>query len=614
MKTLVLGNGFDIDHELPTKYKDFLCFVEVIKEIQILEEKGDSSSYILDTELKKYVYNLLYLDDKKKTKFEVLSLLESNVWIDYFLNVKGEFGENWIDFEAEISHVVQELENVKDYVIDEMRKGVKVTDVPDFMKKRLDKLSPNAVGIYKDGNEREMYDFISKWVNDLKRMIHLLEIYLDDYVQKIKIACFSPDIYELNPDRVISFNYTNTYEKIYSYKRNGIKYNYIHGKSSSDSSVDTCNMVLGIDEYLDNDRRNQKTEFIQFKKYFQRIHKKTDCEYVYWFDKELRTEKSERNREEVFIFGHSLDITDGDVLSTIINCPNTYVTIFYHDDVDYGKQITNLVSLLGQDIMLSKVYGKNPSIIFKHQQEHRLISNSEFEVASDMYKLRNLYEYNNLQAQEIVNGVINKIENCNISYFENQKNVVNMYDILQELGLAEENRSKLLSFAKVIYDDKLLGQKVHIDASQWEYEDYDGHHYCDSKTEKFINEINKYNFEQYEKYVFPIQNESDEEEMYLLYPNKVKDGYSIDDYEKTFQYALNKINSTATDTRKVLNALCTIALHLDSEDVKKFYRAKEKSSKNPILQSRINYIMSCYEEDLYMEYQARQYEESVNDD
>lgn len=614
MKTLVLGNGFDIDHELPTKYKDFLCFVEVIKEIQILEEKGDSSSYILDTELKKYVYNLLYLDDKKKTKFEVLSLLESNIWIDYFLNVKGEFGENWIDFEAEISHVVQELENVKDYVIDEMRKGVKVTDVPDFMKKRLDKLSPNAVGIYKDGNEREMYDFISKWVNDLKRMIHLLEIYLDDYVQKIKIACFSPDIYELNPDRVISFNYTNTYEKIYSYKRNGIKYNYIHGKSSSDSSVDTCNMVLGIDEYLDNDRRNQKTEFIQFKKYFQRIHKKTDCEYVYWFDKELRTEKSEKNREEVFIFGHSLDITDGDVLSTIINCPNTYVTIFYHDDVDYGKQITNLVSLLGQDIMLSKVYGKNPSIIFKHQQEHRLISNSEFEVASDMYKLRNLYEYNNVQAQEIVNGVINKIENCNISYFENQKNVVNMYDILQELGLAEENRSKLLSFAKVIYDDKLLGQKVHIDASQWEYEDYDGHHYCDSKTEKFINEINKYNLEQYEKYVFPIQNESDEEEMYLLYPNKVKDGYSIDDYEKTFQYALNKINSTATDTRKVLNALCTIALHLDSEDVKKFYRAKKKSSKNPILQSRINYIMSCYEEDLYMEYQARQYEESVNDD
>lgn len=62
----------------------------------------------------------------------------------------------------------------------------------------------------------------------------------------------------------------------------------------------------------------------------------------------------------------------------------------------------------------------------------------------------------------------------------------------------------------------------------------------------------------------------------------------------------------------MLNALCTLALHLDSSDVKQFYREKEKSSKNPILQARIKYIMSCYEEDLYMEYQARQYEENVN--
>lgn len=46
----------------------------------------------------------------------------------------------------------------------------------------------------------------------------------------------------------------------------------------------------------------------------------------------------------------------------------------------------------------------------------------------------------------------------------------------------------------------------------------------------------------------------------------------------------------------------------------KALRRKKWNLKNPILQSRINYIMSCYEEDLYMEYQARQYEESVNDD
>ena len=69
-------------------------------------------------------------------------------------------------------------------------------------------------------------------------------------------------------------------------------------------------MVLGIDEYLDESRKNKKTEFIQFKKYYQRIHKRTDCEYVYWFDKNKSVEKSKKYDNEVYIFGHSLDITD----------------------------------------------------------------------------------------------------------------------------------------------------------------------------------------------------------------------------------------------------------------------------------------------------------------
>lgn len=268
-------------------------------------------------------------------------------------------------------------------------------------------------------------------------------------------------------------------------------------------------MVLGIDEYLDEPRKNKKTEFIQFKKYYQRIHKRTDCEYVYCFDKNKSAEKSKNYDNDVYIFGYSLDITDGDILTTIFSCPDTRVTIFYYDDVIYGNQIANLVALLGQDVLLSKVYGKNPSIIFKKQQGHIKILNSEFEVASDMYKLRHLHEYNNMQAQEIVNGVVGKIDDCNISYFGNQINVINMFDILQEIGLAEENKSKLLSFAKVIYDDKMKGKRVKIDVSQWEYDDYDGHHYCDSKTARFISEINAYNVKQYERQVFPAQNETE---------------------------------------------------------------------------------------------------------
>ena len=230
-----------------------------------------------------------------------------------------------------------------------------------------------------------------------------------------------------------------------------------------------------------------------------------------------------------------------------------------------------------------------------------------------MYKLRHLYEYNNEQAQKIVNSVIDKIDSCSISYFGSQKNIVNMYDILRELGADEENRSKLLSFAKIVYDDQLTGEKVFIDQSEWEYDDYDGHHYCDNKTAQFIREINTYNAEQYEKKVFPIHNEVEKEEEYLLYPDKIDESYSIEDYERTFQYAIKKINTSMDNTRNVLNALVALALHFDRSEIKRFYNGKAKSIKNPVFQSRINYILSCYEEELYLEYQASQCEGYVEE-
>lgn len=35
-------------------------------------------------------------------------------------------------------------------------------------------------------------------------------------------------------------------------------------------------MVLGIDEYLSEDRRSDEVEFIAFKKYYQRIYKRQE--------------------------------------------------------------------------------------------------------------------------------------------------------------------------------------------------------------------------------------------------------------------------------------------------------------------------------------------------
>lgn len=609
MTTLIIGNGFDIDHDLPTRYKDFLDFVKEINRNILRKEAEIKSQYLADTKLKTYVKELFLLQEKRSLKKEVITLLKGNMWIEYFLIIEGEFGENWIDFESEISQVVQELERVKDYVLSEMKNGMNNIRVPEYMKRKLNKLKFDAVSIYMKDSQKEIEEYISKWVDDLESMIRLLEIYLSDYVQNLEIEFFSPDIFELNPDHVISFNYTDTFQKMYSHGKNSIKYNYIHGKAVLEHNGNTCNMVLGIDEYLDENRKNKKTEFIQFKKYYQRIHKKTDCEYAHWFDK---TGTFIPNNS-VYVFGHSLDITDGDILTSIFSCPNTYIYIYYYDEGVYGKQIANLVSLLGQEVLLSKVYGEKPNIIFKKQKNRKHILNSEFEIATDISQLENLYNYNNIQAQKIVSDVARKVQDSNISYFGSQENVVSMYNVLRIIGLAEDNRSRLLSVAKTIYDNNLYGKNKILDASLWDYDDYAGHHNCPKKTAGFIGEINDYNKQKYKLYGIQMKDEKEGEESYLLHPDNLEESYSIEDYEKTFEYALDKMDLTTTDTREVLNALVTIGMHLDHGEVKNFYIKKYKSIKRPEIQAKILYILECIMERLYEEELERQFEESMQE-
>lgn len=52
-----------------------------------------------------------------------------------------------------------------------------------------------------------------------------------------------------------------------------IRYDDIHGKADRNNSMAFNNMVLGIDEYLDDNRKNRDIASIAFKKVYQRIFK-----------------------------------------------------------------------------------------------------------------------------------------------------------------------------------------------------------------------------------------------------------------------------------------------------------------------------------------------------
>lgn len=382
MNILVIGNGFDLAHDLPTSYRAFLDFTkayEKYKDVCMAGESVKEEWEKADEANREFIVYFANLCDRKKELFvELNELTINNLWLKHFYDVRIKQG--WIDFESEISRIIQILESVRIQVIEEKKAGKLVIHVPKYQEEALQGFRVDSTIIeslkFVDGTKERLHD-------DLNRLIRCLEIYLCDYVGNIEIENKHPDIEGLPIiDKVLSFNYTNTYEKLYA-KNPYIEYDYIHGRATIENTVDSNNMVLGIDEYLKGDARNENIEFIEFKKFFQRIHKETGCLYRNWVDaiesgeaisetiaiykeqeKTVR-ETKQVNFHKVFFFGHSLDVTDKDVIRDMILSDKVKTTIFYRDKADYGQKITNLVKIIGQDELIKRTGGANKSIYFK---------------------------------------------------------------------------------------------------------------------------------------------------------------------------------------------------------------------------------------------------------
>lgn len=375
MNILVIGNGFDLAHGLPTKYTDFLKFVGAVR-YNVSEDKMESDviawkklNLNVKTEIKRqqvksvYSLNRMYKD-----------LIKDNDWIDFFLQNPMYQKENWIDFESEISNVIQSID--QDIVQGNFYSNIILLQ-NEFLNYKYTNNVPEYIQATAEEQEKikkpeityqELRDIL---LENLNKLIRVLEIYLTDFVEKIGISKVSKDIKELDIDHVLSFNYTDTYEKLYNNGTdNNIEYDYIHGKADINNTVESNNIVLGIDEYLSDDRKNNDIEFIAFKKFYQRIYKETGCKYKEWVDQIERNEHmSPTILYKLYIFGHSLDVTDKDILKDLILHNNVHTTIYYYSKEDLGNKIANLVKVIGQDELIKRTGGSTKTIEFKLQQD-----------------------------------------------------------------------------------------------------------------------------------------------------------------------------------------------------------------------------------------------------
>ena len=352
------------------------------------------------------------------------NLLEGNWWIDYFLQCDMYQKENWIDFESEISRVIQSIDQdmhndkldenaiiykfsesyLADRFLDNMEQLVQERYGQAYEEmKKVEEAQGEKWGAAKESEYLSKFEedhpfenlkekitykkLITKLENDLDRLIRALEVYLAEYVGDItkNKKDMGSSSFNYNPDHVLSFNYSDTFEWIYG-KGKKIEYDYIHGKADINNTTESNNMVLGIDEYLEPERVDKEIDFIAFKKYYQRIYKGTGCKYRDWFYEIQESAKStetklrpaypiqiplikfsNNEKHKLFIFGHSLDVTDKDILRDLILNDNVYTEIYCVDKKDLKRKISNLVKVIGPDELVRRTGGSTKTIEFKLQ-------------------------------------------------------------------------------------------------------------------------------------------------------------------------------------------------------------------------------------------------------
>ena len=365
MNILVIGNGFDLAHGLPTRYRDFMNYLGAAKFLyenkkaglayptkNIIENSNNKKLNEINNLLKQNLireYDSNWIQKIPEVLVKIFS--KENCWYHYFddlIDKKKIVGINWIDFEAEISNVVKRIEEISlhkpvntnistiSYVY-HLNQGPSRERLINFMKYD-----------YYYFDDQEIDNFISHLENDLSDFINALDYYIG-FIDKFDVANRISDIQGVRIDKVISINYSDTYRRLYRNDMSDENIHFIHGKANRTLGDSASKLVLGTNDMLSDQEKDSNISCVKFKRYFQRIYKRTGNDYKRF----LKEADEERSGETIrsYFFGHSLAATDGDVIRRVIEASD-YVVIFYHDDMQHREAITNLVTVLGRDKLI----------------------------------------------------------------------------------------------------------------------------------------------------------------------------------------------------------------------------------------------------------------------
>lgn len=375
----VFGNGFDIAANLPTRYIDFLFLVENWKEffssynynytynysvceMRNKKPQNECLSRPVDGKLSKALliqYSAYPHFFKHENLIRLDEVFANNAWILYF-QLCGYTEPGWAGFEKEIKEALISIDrlfqvhaNISEEDISPHEKAI-ITIYEKTQKNVF--LQERKPGFFLKGSQEEITNIRKKFIeflaDELLSFSEAFRLYLLEFVEKMSIETNKDFFLGIN-SYIISLNYTHNPIKNLFVFPDIPEIHWIHG---SDELPE--NIVLGIEN--DNMLGN---EYIRFKKFFQRIQKRTGTQYKDFFQN--KRNKKRQPKSKVIFYGHSLDPVDKDFIQDIFHLATEQIIIQYHNQDDYEQKIINLVNIFGDDYIIDAVEKKR--VVFTNE-------------------------------------------------------------------------------------------------------------------------------------------------------------------------------------------------------------------------------------------------------
>lgn len=395
-RLVIIGNGFDLAHGLPTSYRDFIDnywsnikdsnhdelvsfnldeFVEFKKhnnlndlineiiEINIRFKKDGIEVFKLKDFPVPKADNRIQIINFKNKLFKLINFEAIENWVDienlYFEILKEEYKGSNTRYEGSIKDLNREFEEIKNYLIKYL---YKIGDNRELMDRRIYELKNILQNNFHQSES--INDYLQEFPEeDQDKLMIENEIFQKHFFANGNFEGLKDTNIIENQLYCLSFNYTPLIERYLRDINNfdKITSNFIHGKLNFEGQ-NPINFGFG-DEMNDSYKSIENINNNDYLKFFKSFYYLQNSNY-----RELLS-FIEGSVFQVYIMGHSCGLSDRTLLNTIFeheHCRS--IKVFYHQEEDEngdikGDNYTDLVQNISRHftdkkLMRSKLVNK----------------------------------------------------------------------------------------------------------------------------------------------------------------------------------------------------------------------------------------------------------------